>query len=220
MADRLGARPFVVLAAGMALAGCINFSSLDNLDAAAPPSDAFSLALYKNYTFLAHSFGDLGQASYGSFDQDASIPLTRTELSVAALANAFAQKAVALTKGQLVDPEPSRDIKTHELRDRLIRALTPGRDSYPRDAARAQADWDCWRLNERNSTQLAAAEACHRSFDVTLPRLETEVAAVEKAAADKAAAEKKAAESAAGAAPGQPPAQSDQAGAPGAGETP
>ena len=94
----------------------------------------------------------------------------------------FALKAVALSKGEIVDPEPSRDIKTHELRDRLVRALTPGRDNFPRDAARAQTEWDCWRLNLTASGQAASAEQCRRSFNVTLPRLEAETAALAKAA--------------------------------------
>lgn len=191
MADRMGVRPIALLAASLALAGCMNFSSLDDLDSAPPPSDQFSLALYKNYTFLAQSFGSVGQASYSAFDQEGSIPLTETELTTAALANTFAHKAVVLTKGQVVDPEPSRDIHTHELRDRLIRALDPGKEAFPRDAARAQADWDCWRLNERTPGQAASAEQCHRSFETTLPRLEAETAALVKAAEAAKAAQKK-----------------------------
>jgi hypothetical protein len=183
MAIRIGARPLVVLAASMALGGCINFSSLDDLDTAPQPATPFAQALYKDYVFLAHSFGDVGQASYTSFDQNSSIPLTETDLSVAALANAFAAKALQLAKGEPVDPEPSRDVNTHTMRDRLVRTLAAGRDSFPRDAARAQADWDCWRLNDRSSTQATAAEQCRRSFEVTLPRLETEVASLPKPAA-------------------------------------
>ena len=183
MANRIGARPLKALAAGLALAGCMNFSPIDDLSTAQPPSTPFAQALYKNYTFLAQSFGDVGQARYGSFDEEGSIPLTETQASVADLANNFAQKALSLSKGQVVDPEPSRDIKTHELRDRLVRALTPGRDSFPRDAARAQADWDCWRLNLTAPSQASAAGQCRRSFDVTLPRLEAEVASLPKPAA-------------------------------------
>jgi len=98
-----------------------------------------------------------------------------------------------LTRDEVVDPEPSRDIKTHEQRDRLVRALATAKDVYPRDAARAQADWDCWRLNLRVASQGAAAENCRASFDVSLTRLESEASIV---AADKAkedAAKKKAA---------------------------
>lgn len=180
------ARPLLMAAAGMMLTGCINFSPLDDLDTATPPPSPFAMALYRDYVFLARSFGEVGQASYTSFDERGSIPLTETDLSVAALANAFAQKALVLSRGEVVDPEPSRDIKTHTLRDRLVRALTPGRDGFPRDAARAQADWDCWRLNERVSSQAAAAERCRQSFNVTLPRLESEVASLPKPAAPAA----------------------------------
>jgi len=192
MANKIGARPLVALAAGTLLAGCVNFSPLDDLETATPPPTPFAQALFKNYVFLAQSFGNVGQAGYASFDQDSSIPLTAADLSVAALANAFAQKALLLSRDEVVDPEPSRDVKTHELRDRLVRALTPGRDDFPRDAARAQADWDCWRLNERASTQASSAQQCRKSFEVTLPRLEAETAAAVQAAdaAAKAAKDK------------------------------
>jgi hypothetical protein len=195
---RIDPRKLAAAAAALLLAGCVNFSPLDDLETATPPADAFSQALFKNYSFLAQSFGSVGQSAYTSFDQEGSLPLTQTDLSVATLANTYAGKAMMLTRGEAVDPEPSRDITTHELRDRLVRALTPGRDDFPRDAARAQADWDCWRLNLRASTQAAAAERCRQSFNVTLVRLETETQAMtaqrdaEKAKQKKAEPEKKA----------------------------
>lgn len=190
MAKSIDARPLLMVAASLALAGCVNFSALDDLAQAPEPKDAFSLALFKNYAFLARSFGDVGQAQYTSFDQQGSIPLTTTDASVADLANAYAGKALQLSQGQLVDPEVSRDIQTHEMRERLVRALGIGRDSFPRDAARAQADWDCWRLNIRVASEAAAAEQCRRSFNVTLPRLEQEVAVI-AAEKDREEAEKK-----------------------------
>lgn len=193
MAKSMDARPLLLAAAGLALAGCVNFSALDDLAEAPPPKDPFNLALFQDYAFLANSFGDVGQAQYTSFDQSGSIPLTATDASVADLANAFAAKALQLSDGQLIDPEVSRDVKTHELRERLVRALAVGRDSFPRDAARAQADWDCWRLNYRVASQAAAAERCHHSFEVTLPRLESEVAVVEAEKAKEEAEKKKAA---------------------------
>lgn len=203
MAKRIDTRPLLVLAVGTLLAGCINFSSLDDLQEAPPPKDSFNLALYKNYAFLARSFGDVGKAQYSSFDQEASVPLADTDATVAGLANTYAEKALQLTRDQVVDPEPSRDIKTHQMRDRLVRALDIGRDSFPRDAARAQADWDCWRLDLAVPATANAAEQCRRSFEVTLPRLETEVAAVAAAKAKedeaKKAAQKEAGEKAPGA---------------------
>jgi hypothetical protein len=192
MATKIDARPLLVLCA-VSLAGCINFSPLDDLDTATPPADPFQLALYKNYSFLAKSFGMVGQAQYGSFDQDSSLPLTETQGNVADLANAYADKAIKLTRDEVVDPEPSRDIKTHDQRDRLLRALTTAKDVYPRDAARAQADWDCWRLNLRVASQVPSAEKCRQSFEVTLARLETEATAVAAEKAKEDAAKKKAA---------------------------
>lgn len=196
MAKTIAARPLLILAAGLALAGCINFSSLDDLAAAPPPKDPFAQALFKNYVFLARSFGDVGQAQYTSFDQNASIPLAETDATVASLANAYANKALQLSNGQLVDPEISRDVKTHELRERLVRSLTTAHDAFPRDAARAQTDWDCWRLNIKVASEATAAEQCRRSLDVTLPRLEAEAAAVAAAKAKEDAEKKKAAEQA------------------------
>jgi hypothetical protein len=190
MAKTRVSRPLLILGAGLALAGCVNFSALDDLKTAVPPSDPFSAALFKNYAFLARTFGDVGQAQYTSFDQDASIPIAETDATVADLANTYASKALQLSNSQLVDPEISRDVKSHELRERLVRALAAAHDAYPRDAARAQADWDCWRLNGKVASQAAAAEQCRASFDVTLPRLEGEaaIATAEKAKED---AEKK-----------------------------
>jgi OmpA-OmpF porin, OOP family len=194
--------PVLVAAAGAALAGCVNFSNLDDLKTAQPTGGPFDRALYQDYAFLAHTFGDVGQASYTSFDQDASISLARTNSDIAALANTYAGKALQISRGEAVDPEPSRDVKSHELRDRLIRALTTGSDQFPRDAARAQADWDCWRLNLTVSSQASAAEACRRSFEVTLPRLEAEAQAVAAAqAAQKKAQPQAAATSDTGTAP-------------------
>ena len=192
MAMKIDARPLVVLA--LALAGCINFSPLDDLETVTPPTDPFQAALFKNYAFLARSFGQVGQAQYGSFDQTASIPLTQTEETVADLANAYADKAIKLTRDELVEPEPSRDIKTHEQRDRLARALVVARDVYPRDAARAQADWDCWRLNLKVPSQAASADKCRQSFEITLPRLEAEASVVTAEKAKLDAEKKKAAE--------------------------
>lgn len=190
MAKKNVALPLLVLAA--ALAGCVNFSALDNLDTVTPPTEAFDLALFKNYAFLAHSFGQVGQSQYGGFDQNASLSISETENTVADLANAYADRALRLSREEVVDPEPSLDIKTHEQRDRLARALLVGREAFPRDAARAQADWDCWHLNATVSSQLPASQACHNSFEITLPRLEAEVAPVVAARAKQEADKKKA----------------------------
>ncbi len=177
-------------AASLFLAGCVNYTALDNLADARPTGAAFDQALFKDYAFLARSFGDVGPASYTTFDQEGSMSLSDSDRAVAALANSFAAKAIALSHGEVVDPVPGRDAKSHTLRDRLVRALTIGRDSFPRDAARAQADYDCWVLNATVPSQERAAVQCQHSLDVTLSRLENEVhadTAVQAPAADAAA---------------------------------
>lgn len=173
----------IMAAVGLALAGCANFSPLDDLKTTSAPKDpAFGNALFQDYAFLARSFGDVGQAGYTTFDQDASISLVDRDRDSAALANAYATKALQLAKGLPVDPESSRDLSSHSLRDRLVRALDKGRDQVPRDAARAQADYDCWILNAAVASQARAAAACRGSLDITLPRLEAEVQATPQTA--------------------------------------
>jgi outer membrane protein OmpA-like peptidoglycan-associated protein len=174
-------------AAGLLLAGCINFSALDDLRDAPPPTGSpFDQALFQDYTFLARSFGDVGQASYTAFDQQGSISLTKTDSDIAGLANNYASKALQLSRGEAVDPEPSQNLASHKQRDRLVRALTPGRDAFPRDAARAQADYDCWMLNAALTSQTQPAAQCLASLDVTLSRLEGEVRAIPQTPAEAA----------------------------------
>jgi outer membrane protein OmpA-like peptidoglycan-associated protein len=169
-------------AAGLLLSGCVNFSALDDLREASPPTGSpFDQALFQDYAFLAHSFGDVGQASYTAFDQEGSISLAQTNSDIAGLANAYASKALSLSRGESVDPEPSQNLASHALRDRLVRALTPGRDAFPRDAARAQADYDCWMLNAAVASQARPAAQCLAALDVTLSRLESEVQAIVQA---------------------------------------
>ena len=190
MAMNRTSRPFpeivkkgALAAAGLMLAGCVNFSALDDLQTVTPPAGAFEQALFKDYAFLAGTFGDVGQASYTAFDQEGSIPLAKTDAGVAELANEYAAKAILLSNGSQVDPETSKDIVSHNLRDRLVRALTPGHDTFPRDAARAQADYDCWMLNATVPSQVRAAAQCRSSLVASLPRLESEVRAAAPAPA-------------------------------------
>jgi len=173
--------------AGVLLAGCVNFTALDDLKTAKPAGSPFSQALFDDYAFIARSFGDVGQAGYTSFDQRNSMSLTATGYDVAALANNFASKALALSRGEQIDPEASHSLEAHTQRDRLVRALNAGRDGFPRDAARAQADFDCWMLNATVASQAGAAAQCRHSLDITLPRLEAEARVMPIAPADTAA---------------------------------
>src|SRR5689334_20882633 len=98
--------PFPCLTATL-LTGCIGTTALTQLDQTHPLGDPFSQELYKNYSFLARSFGDVGTPTSGSpFDVEDSIHLGGTNLRVADVANAFAEKAIVAAQGDEVLPEP------------------------------------------------------------------------------------------------------------------
>jgi len=60
-------------------------------------------------------------------------------------------------------------------------------DRFPVDAARAQADFDCWLLDATVIATLPASQTCHKSLDVTLARLEADVQSVPPPKEDKSA---------------------------------
>ncbi len=65
--------------------------------------------------------------------------MTEMDSAIGALANSYAEKAIIASRGSLVEPEPGVDVPTHKMRDRLIRAMERGKDTFPADSARAQA---------------------------------------------------------------------------------
>ncbi len=163
---------FVLAMAVAALMGCVNETALDDLADAQPTGSAFSQALFQDYAYLARSFGSVGAAAGTSFDQEGSLTLTEMDSDVGALANTFAAKALLAARDVNVEPEPGVDATSHTMRNRLIRALEQTRDKFPKQAARAQADYDCWRLNDAVVSQAGAAARCRRSFDSSLAVLE------------------------------------------------
>ena len=162
--NRLTAGLALVLA-GIALSACVSTSSLDQLSGATPTGSAFTQALFQNYAYLARSFGESGDTTGSLFD---------TASDSSALAEAFATKALIAAKGTEVEPEPASSDAAAS-RDRLMRALAEGKDRFPTDAARAQADFDCWMLNRSVDSQHAAADQCRASFNNTIARLEADL---------------------------------------------
>jgi len=162
--NRLTAGLALVLA-GIALSACVSTSSLDQLSGATPTGSAFTQALFQNYAYLARSFGESGDTTGSLFD---------TASDSSALAEAFATKALIAAKGTEVEPEPASSDAAAS-RDRLMRALAEGKDRFPTDAARAQADFDCWMLNSSVDSQHAAADQCRASFNNTIARLEADL---------------------------------------------
>jgi OOP family OmpA-OmpF porin len=166
------------LALASTLAACASTTISDELDAAQPTGSPFAQALFKDYSFLARSFGDAAEHSTSSaFDAGGSMSLTGTSSDVSDLAQAYANKALAAAKGEDVLPEAATegDADAEALRLRLLRALEDGRAKAPEDAARAQADFDCWIMNGKADGQQAAAAACRRSLDASLGRLERDL---------------------------------------------
>jgi len=153
--------------AGLVLAGCASTSSLDQLGDTTPTGSAFTQQLFKNYAFLANSFGSGGGDSDGvatifdGGDNDA-------------LAEAFATKALIAAHGSEPEPEPSMDGDSANARARLVRALAEGKDRFAYDAARAQTDFDCWMLNSTVESQASAAAQCRASFDRSIAKLEND----------------------------------------------
>lgn len=165
--NRLGAGALLA-ALALTLCGCMSSaSSLDQLGSATPSGSPFAQNLFKNYAYLARSFGPSTNSSDGMLD----FGLFGSGDETNDLAEAYATKALIAAKGVEVEPEPA-NYAAGAMRDRLVSALAAGKERFAADAARAQADFDCWMLNGSVSTQRGAAEQCHASFNSTLARLE------------------------------------------------
>ncbi len=157
-------------AAGLSLGACVSTSSLNSLAGTTPTGSAFTQALFRNYAYLANSFG-----AGGSSDSGGTLLLFPGTSGTDELAEAFATKALIAAKGVEVDLEPAKDADASQMRDRLLRALSEGKDRFPSDAARAQADFDCWMLNSSVDSQRGAAEQCRVSLTGSLSRFERDI---------------------------------------------
>lgn len=169
-------RAFAV-AAAIALSACAGNGIFDDLDQAQPVGSAFSQALFKDYSYLAHSFGDAASSASTSFDADNSSDLASGTADVSDLATAFARKALDAAQGNEVLPEPAPDGDTaaDAVRQRLLKDLEDGRGKFPEDAARAQVQYDCWILNGRVDGQRPASAQCRQALDAALAQLEHEL---------------------------------------------
>jgi len=99
----------LILAAALALSACAGNGIFDDLDQAQPVGDAFSQALFKDYAYLARSFGDVDTSASTSFDAEESSDQTNDTMSISDLANLYAQKALDAAKGNQVAPEAPPD---------------------------------------------------------------------------------------------------------------
>ena len=182
LAPRLASRAVraLTLVAALALSACAGNGLFDDLDQAQPVGGPFALALFKDYSYLARSFGDVDTSASTAFDAEQSNGDETDNggtLDVSDLANLYAQKALDAAKGNQVAPEtpPDGDNDANAQHDRLLKALEAGSDKFPEDAARAQVEYDCWILNRRVASQHDAAQQCRAGLDAALTQLEHEI---------------------------------------------
>ncbi len=100
----------------------------------------------------------------------------------------YADKSMAAASGKRFEPDnlESRyikgDDKVAELqnaRGRLMRALNAGAaETVPENAARAQADFDCWAEQQEEGWQFDHIAACKNGFEVAMLATETAMAPV------------------------------------------
>ena len=165
---RLASVSFLCL--GLALAGC---AGDEDVTASGSP---FSQALFKNYTDLATQTAsapapqvqDTGFFSdiFGMFGSGPSNPAD-------AVVDAFHAKADQAAKGNEPAPEPApADPMVQGLHARLVAAIARGKDQFPDQAARAQADYDCWMLDSNASNLLNQAQECRSALNTSLLALE------------------------------------------------
>lgn len=160
-----GAVRLVAVAALFALAGCASSSAFDQLTSVQPTGTPFQQALYGNYAHLAWSYAP-----------DSSAPrFADIDSAMQGVADAFATKAIIAAQGHDVAPEAGLTPDQQNARARLAAALDQGRNTFPADAARAQADFDCWVLNSTVPTLYASSARCRGSFAASLAKFERDL---------------------------------------------
>jgi OOP family OmpA-OmpF porin len=170
-ASRGQGRRLIMLAAAGVLAIGLAACSSDGEEAAGTP---FTQALSKDYNDLS------GQASAlpaeptpekGFFDS--LDPFSSSDTSSDLLAKAYTAKAELADTGTEPEPEAASGPAQTTIRARLTRAVAAGKEQFPEQAARAQADYDCWVLYGTVPSAAAAGQACKTALDSSLLRLET-----------------------------------------------
>jgi len=164
----------LALAAVFALSGCASDTPFDALKGVQPSGSPFAQALFKNYAYLARSFGLQNAPSGTAFDATGSLSLAAVDSEVATVANAYATKALDASKGEEPLPEaaPPDDQTAENARLQLLRALNHGRTKAPALAAQTQVEFDCWILNGTVDELAKASAQCHSGFLGSLTRLE------------------------------------------------
>ncbi|HEX3753870.1 MAG TPA: OmpA family protein [Rhizomicrobium sp.] len=168
----------LVVAAAFALGLAACSSNMDDLEDATATGSPFTQALFKDYSDLAHQAAALppvtAPSSGGFFDSLNPFSDSGSSDTSAndALSSAFANKALIAARGDEPEPEAAPDQVAGAIRARLVRAVAAGKEQSPDDAARAQADYDCWVIYGGYPSAAAASQACKTSLDTSLLKLE------------------------------------------------
>ena len=133
----------------------------------------FTQALTKDYTDLSAQAAALPAEPAESSFFDSINPFSSSDTSSDLLAKAFTAKAELATAGTEPEPEAGTGPAQTTIRGRLTRAIAANKDQFPEQAARAQADYDCWALYGTVASAAAASQACKTALDSSLLRLET-----------------------------------------------
>jgi outer membrane protein OmpA-like peptidoglycan-associated protein len=157
------------LGVSLIVAGCAG-----NEDVTASGSP-FSQALFKNYTDLSTQAASAPapQAEDTGFFSDLTGIFSGPENPAGAVADAFHAKANDAAKGNEPAPEQApADAVAQGMRARLVGAIARGKDQFPDQAARAQADYDCWVLDSGASNLASQAQDCRAALNGSLRALE------------------------------------------------
>lgn len=163
-------RRFTMFAAAALLTVGLAACSSDEDAAEGTP---FTQALSKDYTDLSAQAAALPAAPTESSFFDSINPFSSSDTSSDLLAKAFTAKADLATAGTEPEPEAGNGAAQTTIRARLTRAIAANKDQFPEQAARAQADYDCWALYSSVASAAAASQACKTALDSSLVRLET-----------------------------------------------
>jgi outer membrane protein OmpA-like peptidoglycan-associated protein len=161
-----------LVCAGLILAGC---AGDEDVIASGSP---FSQALFRNYTDLAAQadaapIPESLENDGGFFSDLVGVFTGGPDNPAAPVAEALRAKADRAAIGEEPAPEPApADATAQGLRARLVRAIAQGKDGFPDQAARAQADFDCWVMDSRAANLMSEAQACRTALNGSLLALE------------------------------------------------
>jgi outer membrane protein OmpA-like peptidoglycan-associated protein len=150
--------------ASLVLAAC--GGQLEKAEKLSPTGTEFQQALYTGYIELAKA--EYNEGDYKDSDR-------------------FANKAMAATRGEQVDPyhpeewhlPADREPVLVAARERLMAALGAGAgDKFPKEAAQAQTGFDCWVQEQEENWQPKDIAACRDSFVLAMESLDKMMAPV------------------------------------------